>query len=242
MPHFGEKSERGRWIRVVDRELNACLKDKHKQIRTVWKKHLRNSTNKNFELNHVADQPDNPNLQVQNMNAVSGRDFLYTRALEDSVSRVSSGQLVLIGLKTHHIAVEQCKRMMAKNQRATHTCTPGWETKKWDESFFGTKTTRLKSCYARDMPSISIQYRPNYFQISWQILNNCPWNILSCYCREQIYWRCAFKWGIFLSRKHSFQKVKNVSFFTLTTLQTPLKFFLSIKHDRCYAQVTICSF
>lgn len=102
------------------------------------------------------------------------RDFLYS-SFGGFGLRVSPGQLLLIGLEMHHIAGEQCRWTGGKIWEKTHKWTESWITRKWGKSFFGTKTTRLNIRYARDMPSTSIQYRPNYFQVSWQ---NCPWNIL----------------------------------------------------------------
>lgn len=66
----------------------------------------------------------------------------------------------------HHIAGEQCRWTGGKIWGKTHKWTESWITRKWGKSFFGTKTTGLNIRYARDMPSISIQYRPNYFNYS----------------------------------------------------------------------------
>lgn len=93
------------------------------------------------------------------------RDFLYS-SFGGFGLRVSPGQLLLIGLEMHHIAGEQCRWTGGKIWGKTHKWTESWITRKWGKSFFGTKTTGLNIRYARDMPSISIQYRPNYFNYS----------------------------------------------------------------------------
>lgn len=98
--------------------------------------HIRNRSNEIVNLNHVVDLAGNP-TQIskcktwQSCQTAHGRDFFYTRALEDSVSRVSSGQLVLIGLKTHHIAeTAQTEEREKSKWKHTHTHIYGVQARK----------------------------------------------------------------------------------------------------------------